>query len=276
MQNNQYKTEFNSGLDNDIGTKVSEYRKSEPSIKEYSEIPVPRHFGSLEDDRPRSKKKTHKSGGCGCSCRRFIFGGCLLFILSIVLLIVIVWQKPPFVWEPIKDWLNAGLTATPAPNLTLVDALTSVEEQANSFTVGANNLIISEEQLRVFINDKFSEEKMNVDIQEGSIKVYWNLEQDSHKPVWAVINIMIDENGKPYFARVGTERISIPSFITDLVTGIVFSILNISGGQDISTSLTNIVLPVTDGIEVSKISINDDSIIFEIVVRSGLEGLFSQ
>lgn len=250
--------------------------------------PLAASIEDSHDSRPRTAyeedfhRGERKRGCMGClrfllNCR-CLFTGCFLFVVvTAVALVLLITQKPAFIYNPLKDFLNAGLEQNEVPVLGINQVYTDLNKQVEAFEVGENTLVISEAQLRALVQDKLRDSnlhQLNLDLRDGTIKIYTNIEQPQYadKPLWLVVEISEIEN-QPQVTKIGSERIPLPAFLNEAVQKLLFSVLDLAG-QDMKLGFVGIVLPLPDNIEFKDLRIKDDKLELDIDVSTGLEGVF--
>ncbi|MBL8015365.1 MAG: hypothetical protein JNK26_04220 [Candidatus Doudnabacteria bacterium] len=250
-----------------------------------------RSYASHAASAKRSKNEeiadlVERRRGLGCttgclrallSCRCLILSILGLLVVAVILLILIFTQKPPFIYTPLKEWLNAGLQATTVrPSNTFED----IFDQAQNFKVGDNKLVITESQLQGWVADRLSStnlKKVNVTLEEGLMKLYWDIESDNAVggPLWLVVEVATDNTSQPVISKIGSERVGLPSFLNQLVQQLIVSVANLSGSNSEGAGgIVGALFPLPSTVSIKKIEIFDDKIELTVNLKSGLEQVF--
>lgn len=239
---------------------------------------MPRRYEDEFEDKPRRP-------GCvvGCAkmllnCRCLFFGFFLLLLLIIVGGILIFTQRPPFIYNPLVDWLNAGLEAQPQSELTLSEVASALQTQLQAMKVGDNKLTITEPQLQAVLRAKLVENQLkdlNVELKKDVIKIYWNISAEEQKKLWAVVELGVDAEGKPVVYKLGTERVPLPTFTHNLLQGVLGSVLNLSG-QDDKAGLFGVFLNLPDNVTLKSVQIFDDRVEMMLNITTGLDNIFGE
>src|SRR5690606_17605730 len=154
----------------------------------------------------------------------------------------------------------------------------NVSEQLEGFSIGSNELRISESQLKVLLDDRLPDltsGELYVDVAAEQIKFYWDVTPGDEQPLWAVVNMKVDDQGQLYMAEVGTERVKIPQFLTNLLSGAVLSLGNVTGNSLDGTGLIKQVLPFADNVVVESVELNRDELVILLDIRTGLEDILT-
>lgn len=260
-------------------------RRSPPPISR----PLAASMDDMHDRMPRRYEDEFEDKarrpGCAVGCAkmllscRCLFFGCFLFLLLIIVAgILIFTQRPPFIYNPMVDWLNAGLEPQPQSELTLNEVTTELQGQLAKMQVGDNKLIITEPQLQAVLRDKLVEnqlKELNVELKENVLKMYWNISAEEQKKLWAVLELGVDSEGKPVVYKLGTERIPLPTFTYNLLQGVLGSVLNLSG-QDEKAGLFGVFLNLPDNVSLKSVQIFDDRVEMVLNITTGLDNIFGE
>jgi len=195
--------------------------------------------------------------------------GCLILLVLFFFLIYVVVARPPQITGTLKDWLNAGVTMPVDKGYTLDSVLTDLNYQANSFTVGTNELVVSEDALRTLAKERlasFNLPELNIDIVDESMNFYWDLTPGGEEALLGVAGFKV-VNDEIVLDYLGTPRIAIPSFLYPALQNSFLKLLNLSG-QENFTNVTNILLP---GVNVVGAKIENNELTLSVQVASGLE-----
>ncbi|MFQ5493324.1 MAG: hypothetical protein ACE5DX_04155 [Candidatus Dojkabacteria bacterium] len=203
------------------------------------------------------------------TARKALLTGCLIIVLLLVLFFVTVIIRPPFLWNPFKDFLNAGLVP-PAVEETEVEQLydkIGAEGKATlSYTLSEAEAIVLFRQLLSVESD------LRIDSEENTMSILLNLDTDEN-PLWMVARVE-DDGSMLSVTKVGFERIGMPGGINSFLSDQLFGILNLTKQQVAGNSATRMFdfllksedLPPT--LEIENVYFRDDKI--EIVFKSKL------
>ncbi len=238
--------------------------------------------GELFDKVParyaRGFEPQKKRPGClrylfNCRCLGMSF--LVALILGIVFFVWLITQKPPAIYTPLKEWLNAGLVQPEyAEQMDREEAIQLLEAELEDFEVGENVLIISEQQLFALLNTPDASNALTgafVDLRPGRVRFFRNAEEGSDIPLWLILELIIAENGTGAVGYIGTERIPLPQFVTQALQSLLLSAFNISGGG--SLDLVGLFLPLPDNVQVTSVQVTENDLLIKVDVSTGLEGI---
>lgn len=242
--------------------------------------PEPEHVRYVQPvyTSPRERERRDLSGCSLPSLRCLGCTGCFLLLALFVFGIYVLIARPPVVWDPVKEWFNAGLQTVPYDQIAPAAVYVDMQDQLAKFTVGENRWVITQDQLRSMIVDRIKGVQMpdlNVDMMEGKVKLFWNGDPNSDVPLWYVVEIGINDKGQPYFTKLGTERIGTPGFLNELLTGMFLSAVRIGSNQQ-PDQLVNVLVPLPNNVTVKGVQFEEDEMVIVINVSTGLENLFVQ
>lgn len=239
---------------------------------------MPRKYEDEFDDRPRRPSVIVGCAKMLLNCRCLFFGFFLAILLIIVGLILVFTQRPPFIYNPLVDWLNSGLEAQPQSTLTIAEVGDALQAQLKAMKVGENKLTITEPQLQAVLRDKLAENQLkdlNVQLEKDLLKMYWNISAEEQKKLWGVLELGVDAGGKPVVKKLGTERIPLPEFMYNLVQGLMGSVLNITGQED-KAGLFGVFLNLPDNVTLKSVQIFDDKVELMLNITTGLDNIFGE
>lgn len=264
---------------------VARPRRSPPPISR----PLAASMDDMHDRMPRRyedefEDKPQKPGlivGCAkmlLSCRCLFFGCFLFFVLIIIAIVLIFTQRPPFIYNPLVDWLNADLQAQSQSEQTLDQVGAQLKAQLTRMQVGENTLTITEPQLQAVLRDKLAENQLkdlNVELKDGILKMYWNISAEQQKKLWGVVELGVDASGKPVVYKLGTERVPLPPFMHNFAQSLLGSVLNLSGQED-KAGLFGIFLQLPANVNLKSVQIFDDRVEMVLNIDTGLDNIFGE
>lgn len=157
----------------------------------------------------------------------------ILFIVGIIAVLFIALYKPPFLWNPLKTFLNNEIQVidTNKENVDVIYAMINDKAKKDTFVtltesqfskIAFNKLAMAEED---FI--KFSKDKM-----------YLYLNTDTkERPLWNVVSINVKTGEKMKIQSFGFGRFDTPQFVSGLLNdtlGTVFTFV-----ENLVTANTN-------------------------------------
>jgi hypothetical protein len=203
--------------------------------------------------------------------------GCLIFLLLFTLFaIFVLWQRPPFIWNPVKTWLNGDLAPVSSGEVTASSAYANLNSQVSSFGVGLNKITITEKQLQAILRDKLISSNLNdlnVDMEPSALRVYWNVDS-KEAPLWMVVELNTEDKTRIKFNKIGTERLPLPPFLNNLATELVASVLKFGANKAAEGNLLDVVFTAPANVEIQDIKLEHDQLILTVNVKNGLEHVF--
>ncbi len=157
------------------------------------------------------------------SCTAFI-----VFLVSLILLTVTVLFRPPVIWEPLKALLNGSYNP---PNIAYQD-VSVIESYINQTitSTGTIPLLLDENQTSNLVRDRFGGGDQRVDLEPGILRFVVDLDTESSRPLWMIIDLQESADGELYVSRIGFGRLSFPSFINKYVSDFAFRSMNLAQG----------------------------------------------
>ena len=167
------------------------------------------------------------NAGCGCGCRTFSCGGCLLIILAIIGIAYVIINKPAVIWSEVVTYLNAGERA---PSSSPQD-LTNLQDLVNSqiSNIGEVQINLTQDQLTTLIRDQATQlNDLTIEVKPKQLTIYFYLDKTlPAKPLYGIVNINQTPEGKLEISRIGTGLIPLPDFVNKTATNTIYSVLNI-------------------------------------------------
>jgi hypothetical protein len=195
-----------------------------PALEEAQ--PIQKATREIEEERPR-KKRGMASGmmkKLSCRCQNWACFGCLSIILVLVLLVLAIYFRPPFLLNPIKKYVNQGYQPQTYTTESVVDINSRVADELTK----NGEAVVTEQELQTLMKDKIGSEDISVDIEPSSLRVVKNIDNDSTVPLYVLIEISHTSDDKLKITKLGFQRYGAPKFIRDALTDSTFSLLDAS------------------------------------------------
>ncbi len=207
--------------------------------------------------KPRRKLRLLPRVGCGCrSCSCF---GCLTIILLLVLVGTILYFRPTFLWNPIKEYMNDGYAPQKYENVTAG----SVRDQVDIKLDKQTSIEITESQLQALVRDKLNSKYTRVDVEPSYLRIVQDTEEDEQHPLWLIFEIGQTSDNKLQLTKVGFERLSAPAFLRNLASDSVFKAIDTAGvaGDNDAVKLITLLMEADDeGIKVKSVRFDKDKV----------------
>jgi hypothetical protein len=177
--------------------------------------------------------------------------------------------RPPEITASIKHWLNAGVEMPEDKEYSLETVLADLSSQANSFTVGNNELVLSEDALRALAKDRLSNfnlNGLNLDITGERLNIYWELTTGSAENIIGIVGFKVKDQNIT-LDYLGVPRIAVPPFLYPALQNSFLKLLSMSSNE----SFSNIIGVLLPGVNVVGASIQEDTLKLIVQVSSGLE-----
>jgi len=180
---------------------------------------------------------------------RSIALGCItLIILTIIGVILLFIFKPAPIWNPVKDFLNAGLQ---------IDQITStnngnIYNRINQST--DNNFIVtlSEDDITtLFRQAGIINSNSIVELRQNQIIIYIDTENND-KPLWVFVSASIDGGNNLVADRSGFGRFDLPGFVSNMVTSGVNTITDFLARQNKSSKAIVVFNQLLDQNQIAK------------------------
>lgn len=149
--------------------------------------------------------------------------GILIFLFILLIGFVLIFAyKPPFVWNPMKTFLNN--------DLVLPQAIEQTEDQIYEYinTTAKNQSIVdlTEEQFTKIAIAKLEVSKKNFfKFSTDNVLFYLNIDTDE-RPLWAVLSVSVKKNEKLKVQKIGFGRFDTPSIFSSLINDTVGSVFS--------------------------------------------------
>lgn len=211
------------------------------------------------------------------NCRCLGLGLIILLVLSVLFTAWVLTSRPPEIINPAKAWLNADLVADEKEPLPIEEVNVALSNQVAAFGVGENVLKINEDQLRSLLISKIQSDAIKnvyLHIEQDRIKLFWDVDATPENPLWLVIELTPSGDGtKTEVAKIGAERVDLPSFLNSPAESIALSLLNLSGTST-DNGFIGILLPLPSNIQITGMEIVRGELNIKLNINTGLEGLF--
>jgi hypothetical protein len=158
----------------------------------------------------------------------------ILFIFGILAVIFVALYKPPFLWNPLKTFLNNEIQVinTNNENVDAIYALINEKGKKDTFVT------LTDSQFSKIVFNKLAMAEENF-IRFSKDKMYLYLNTDTkERPLWNVVSINIKTGEKMKIQSFGFGRFNTPQFVSGLLNdtlGTVFTFV-----ENLVTSNTNI------------------------------------
>lgn len=216
--------------------------------------------------------------GCrGCGCLFLI-----LFLSFIAIAAYVFVSKPPFLWNPLINFVNADVQNTVAqleqrPTPSFAEATAELSAQTQDFNIGVNTLEINELQLQALFDNSFGgflPSKLYTDIVGDQILLLWNIDQTVQQGVWVQIKVGINSQNLLELTHVGFPNISLPQFLNRILTDALLASLSLQSGRNVNDILDSI-LNLPPNVNIQSVQILNDTLRVNIELKSGLDNLFN-
>jgi hypothetical protein len=207
--------------------------------------------------------------GCGC----LMMGLAIIAIMTVGYVLI---ARPPGVWEPLKQWLNADLQAPTTEEPSLEAVYSKLQDQVKTFQIGENKLHITAAELQVLISTQLGNlfpGKVFVNVSTAHARLFWNVDTKESIPLWAVAEFRPDQQQKLVLTKLGTPRIGIPSFLNQPATNLLLSGLEF-GRQREFKDLVHVILDLPENVEVKGVVLKDNELEIILNVSTGLDNIF--
>lgn len=138
--------------------------------------------------------------------KNILSAGCLLVIILLLLTLYTVIFKPPFLWEPAKNFLNADLVIPEKST----SSSSEIRERIESDLLSLDEITVDESELAVLLADKVGvANDLRTAITPEGIIVYVNIDSPD-APLWLKLNLAESEEGSIKMQEIGFERVGMP------------------------------------------------------------------
>ena len=151
--------------------------------------------------------------------------------MLIIVFFITIFLRPPFLWNPFKDFLNDGVNPQASEPIELQDIYFDLNSQGKVDLTAE----ISEEQLTNLFRTKVQNESdIRIELEEGLLRMVINIDSEDH-PLWLVAEVSKEESGqedpaseKLGVTKVGFGRFGLPGGINSFLSDQLFSILTLT------------------------------------------------
>lgn len=238
----------------DIKQEIKDPEKEEESIEEEMEEPLEEKVIVVEK-RVKSKRRFPR---LGCGCRSCGCYGCLFIILIIVAIASLLYFKPAFVWNAIKDSLNKNYN----PPVYTSSQPASVRENILESLTENNSVEVSESQLQSLIREELDSDEFRIDVEPNYLRVVQDVDGNEEHPLWLILEFGQGSDNDLKVTRFGFERVGIPSILRDPVSDTVLSAIetaDIEGSND-ATILIDLLLDPEDELDLKSVRFDKDKV----------------
>lgn len=234
---------------------IERYHKNKQIMEEPEEE-------DIETDTAIDRKKDNKRGmfpRLGCSCRSCGCYGCLLLIMLIVLIGSLIYFRPEFVWNGVKDFLNEDYH----PNTTTSVAIDSNE--VIQILMEEGRVELTEPELQALVRARANSQAYYVDVEPSYLRVVRDLDRDADKPLWLLLELGQGSDSSLSMTKVGFQRISLPSFLRESISDMLFSTLNVTGveGQTDGHKFIRLILNADNTVSIGNVRFDKDKVTIE-------------
>jgi hypothetical protein len=176
----------------------------------------------------------------GCGCKSLVGLGCVVPLISFVLLILLILFQPSSIWEPFKGFLNQNLSSEGFSQIK------SPEEQKENTPKETEDIEITEEQLAQALSTQYPAlENFYLNISPNKITLLTNID-DQGSPLWLYIDIKHDPaSQKLRFDKAGLGLFELPPGLINLADqklNEALSTFNLDSADEILSQLVPIDL----------------------------------
>lgn len=149
--------------------------------------------------------------------------GILIFLFILLIGFVLIFAyKPPFIWNPMKTFLNNDLVL---PEVS-VQTEDQIYEYINTTAKNQSVVELNESQFTKIAVAKLEISKKNFfKFETDNVLFYLNIDTDE-RPLWSVLSISVKKNEKLKVQKIGFGRMDTPSFFSSLVNDTVGSVFS--------------------------------------------------
>lgn len=196
--------------------------------------------------------------------------GCWIPVLFVVALIVIIITKPAGAWNILVDFVNSDINVPQNQAMTLDNAREQINSQITA--VGQNTIHINESQLTALASRSLPQlSNLQTDIEEDGIRFYWEIDKTiPENPLYGIIKIGKNAAGEIAISQIGTQRISFPEFLNQVISDSLISVIDISNQTDKTYRLVYNLLSPDQNLKIDNLEFQNDQIELLVTVEARL------
>lgn len=194
-------------------------------------------------------------------CRQLVVTGCFLIVVFIVALVLTVIFRPPFLWNPLKAFLNDDFNPPPPAEASADEVYAGISDQADEGLTAS----ISEQQLSVLLSERIQQGKeVRVDMEDKLMRILVNIDT-SDSPLWLALDI-VQEDDKLAITRIGFGRLSLPEGVNSFLSDQIFAVLQLTKQQiagSTTVKFTDLLIDqnkIEGGVSISAIAFAPDEL----------------
>ena len=179
-----------------------------------------------------------------------------IVVFSVIALLLIIIFKPPFAWEPLKDFLNAelriesGQAANEEDIYKKINELISVTAQNARQNVGQTSLqseikLSSADITLLFQKAGIIQSDSIVSVEKDIMRIYMNIDS-KEKPLWLLVNLRKNADGNVKVDDVAFKRFGLPGFVAGAMNSSFGGLADILAKQNSKTSSVILLNQVLD------------------------------
>ncbi len=201
--------------------------------------------------------------GMGCN-----LAGCLISLLLILCCVgslLIIVNRPAFIWDRVVSYLNTGINL---PQYVSTDSTFIEENIISNIKNGQNDIYITEDQLTAIARERLTQLKdLRFDLESGELSMYWALD-NSANPIYANVKLKVQDN-KIAISKLGTPNLTLPEFANDSANNLILSILNASGLGS-SGNFLDTLFAENGNVKINRIEFQKDKLYLDVFVNVNL------
>lgn len=189
--------------------------RTSPQSSEFTNIPA-------EENQEKQKEK--KGSGCsipflklpGCGCKSCACSGCLGIILIMILFFLVIYFRPPFVWNSIKSYLNDDYSPTIYSEQSSSEVMEEINAAFKNGTTGSEGNVeveVTEEELQSLVRDQLGSDDFLVDVEPNYFRIVSDIDNNDERPLWLIFEFALKSDGDIELSKFGFEKIDAPDFL---------------------------------------------------------------
>lgn len=243
--------------------KEENVKKPAEEVVETEEAPI---IKTQEKQEKREKEKQVKKGsGCSlipkpkCSCQSCSCFGCLIIILFLVLMASILYFRPPFVWNIIKSYMNAGYK----PQTYSTVSTDAVTKRIETDLSQGKDATLTEQEMQSLLSKSLNINDVKVDVEPNYMRIVTDADNNNDHPLWLILEVAQQSDGNLKITKIGFNRIGAPSFLRNAISDSAFEALKLSGsdGNNSSNKMMTTAIDAGDnGISIESVRFDKDKV----------------
>jgi hypothetical protein len=189
--------------------------------------------------------------------RVFILSVVTIVIFGFIALLLIVIFKPPFAWEPLKDFLNAELRIESGQAASEDDLYKRINklvvdtaQNTDQASIQKEIKLSSADMTLLFQKAGIIKDDSVVSIEKDLMRIYMNIDS-KEKPLWLLINLCKNSDGNVKVDEVAFKRFSLPGFVAGAMNSSFSSLTDVLAKQNSKTSSVILLNQVLDNKKIS-------------------------